>query len=179
LIQKIQCHEAASMTAPPTSGPRATAIPLIPDQTPSAIPRRSGGNASASRVSVSGVTIAPPIPWIARAETSRPVLGASAAAPEATVKSVIPPMNVRLRPILSPSAAPVRSSTAYERTYALTVHSSDWTDAPSSRWMLGSATLTTRLSSTTMNSPIETIVRVQARLRDVGMSAPSYLVSTN
>ena len=31
--------------------------------------------------------------------------------------------------------------------------------------MLGSATLTTRLSSTTMNRPIETIARVQARLR--------------
>ena len=55
LIQKIQCHEAAWTTAPPTSGPSATAIPLIPDQTPSATPRRAGGNASASSVSVSGV----------------------------------------------------------------------------------------------------------------------------
>ena len=39
LIQKIQCHEAAWMTAPPTSGPSATAMPLMPDHTPSAIPR--------------------------------------------------------------------------------------------------------------------------------------------
>ena len=45
------------MTPPPTSGPSATAMPLMPDQTPSATPRRSGGNASASSVSVSGVTI--------------------------------------------------------------------------------------------------------------------------
>jgi hypothetical protein len=88
LIQKIQCQEAIWMTAPPTSGPSATAMPLIPDQTPSATPRRSGGKASASRVSVSGVTIAAPMPCDARAAISRPMLGASAAAAEETVKSV-------------------------------------------------------------------------------------------
>ena len=63
LIQKIQCQEAAWMTAPPTSGPSATAMPLIPDQTPSASPRWAGGKASASSVSVSGVAIAAPTPW--------------------------------------------------------------------------------------------------------------------
>jgi hypothetical protein len=43
LSQKIQCHEAAWTIAPPTSGPSATAIPLMPDHTPMAKPRRSGG----------------------------------------------------------------------------------------------------------------------------------------
>ncbi len=43
LSQKIQCHDAAWTMAPPTSGPRATAMPLMPDQTPMAKPRRSGG----------------------------------------------------------------------------------------------------------------------------------------
>ena len=62
LIQKIQCQLSVVMTAPPTSGPSATAIPPIADQTPSARPRRSSGNASASRVSVSGVAIAAPEP---------------------------------------------------------------------------------------------------------------------
>ena len=90
LIQKIQCHEAACTTAPPTSGPSATAIPLTPDQTPSAIPRRSGGKASASSVSVSGVTIAAPTPCVARAAISRPIDGASAAAAEDSVNSADP-----------------------------------------------------------------------------------------
>jgi hypothetical protein len=112
LIQKIQCQEMPCTTAPPTSGPIATAIPLMPDHTPIAIPRRSAGKAAASNVSVSGVTIAAPAPCTARAATSRSVLGASAAAAEAAVKIARPITNIRLRPKRSPSAAPVNSSTA-------------------------------------------------------------------
>ena len=63
LTQKIRCHEAACVRNPPTSGPAATPMPLIADHTPSASPRRSGGNASASSVRVSGVTSAAPTPW--------------------------------------------------------------------------------------------------------------------
>ena len=55
----------------------------MPDQMPSARPRFSAGNASLSSVSVSGATIAPPRPWIARAAISASVEGASAAAAEA------------------------------------------------------------------------------------------------
>src|ERR1700722_9344163 len=55
-------------TAPPTSGPIATAVPLTPDHTPIAIPRRSAGKAAASSVSVSGVRIAAPAPCTARAD---------------------------------------------------------------------------------------------------------------
>ena len=87
-------------------------MPLMPDHTPMAKPRRSGGKASASRVSVSGVAIAAPAPCVARATISRPMLGASAAAAEDTVNSAMPVMNIRLRPKRSPSAAPVSSSTA-------------------------------------------------------------------
>jgi hypothetical protein len=112
LIQKIQCHEPAWVTAPPTSGPSATAIPLIPDQKPRASPRRSGGKASASRVSVSGVAIAAPRPWLARAAIRSPMLGAAAAAAEESVNRPIPTMNIRLRPNRSPSAAPMSRNTA-------------------------------------------------------------------
>ena len=58
LIQKIQCHEMPSTTAPPTSGPIATARPEMPDHRPSTSPRRPAGNASESSVSVSGSTMA-------------------------------------------------------------------------------------------------------------------------
>ena len=113
LIQKIQCHEASWIIAPPTSGPSATAMPLIPDQTPIAMPRRSGGNASASSVSVSGVAIAAPTPWTARAAISRPIdRGERRSRRRRRVNSAIPAMNIRLRPNRSPSAAPVSSSTA-------------------------------------------------------------------
>ena len=39
--QKIHCHEIPSTTAPPTSGPIATARPAMPDHAPSASPRCS------------------------------------------------------------------------------------------------------------------------------------------
>ena len=64
LSQKIQCHEMPSTTAPPTSGPSATPRPEMPDHAPIASPRFSAGKASASSVSVSGVTIAAPTPWM-------------------------------------------------------------------------------------------------------------------
>ena len=87
LSQKIQCQEMPSTTAPPTSGPSATARPEMPDQAPIASPRLPGGNAVESSVSVSGVTIAPPAPCSARAAISAPVDGASAASADATVKT--------------------------------------------------------------------------------------------
>lgn len=62
LIQKIQCHEMPSTTAPPASGPSATPRPLTPDQMPSARPRLPAGNASDRSVSDSGITIAAPAP---------------------------------------------------------------------------------------------------------------------
>ena len=84
----------------------------MPDQAPSAMPRLSEGNAAERIVSVSGVTMAPPIPWAARAAISASIEGASAAAAEAEVNRPRPMMNMRRRPKRSPSAAPVRRKTA-------------------------------------------------------------------
>ena len=61
---------------------------------------------------MSGITIAPPTPCAARARSSAVALGASAAAADDNVKIPIPTENISLRPNRSPSAAPVRSSTA-------------------------------------------------------------------
>ena len=110
--QKIHCQEMPSTTAPPTSGPIATASPLIPPQAPRTSPRRSGETAALRIVSVSGVTIAPPTPWTARAAISHSIDGASAAAAEAAVKMPRPITNRRRRPNRSPRAAPVIKSTA-------------------------------------------------------------------
>ena len=70
LSQKIHCQEIPSTTAPPTSGPKAIARPPIPPQAPSARPRFSAGTAALRSVRVSGITIAPPSPWAARARLS-------------------------------------------------------------------------------------------------------------
>jgi hypothetical protein len=110
--QKIHCQEMPSTIAPPTSGPSATARPPMPPQAPSASPRRFGGTADERIVSVNGSTIAPPRPWTARAAISSFAEPASAAMADAPVKMVRPIANSRRRPKRSPSAAPVRSSTA-------------------------------------------------------------------
>ena len=151
-------------TAPPTSGPIATPRPLTPPQTPNAMPRRAGGTASESNVSVSGRTMAAPKPCTARAAISTSMLVDRAAAALATVNVASPMENIRRRPKRSPRAAPVRSSTANVSVYALTVHSSDWIDAPRLRRTEGSAVVTTRLSSVVMNRPRDTIASVHARL---------------
>ena len=113
--QKIHCQEMPCTIAPPTSGPSATARPPMPPQAPSARPRRFGGTAAERIVSVSGSTIAPPSPWIARAAISSFADPASAARAEPPVKIASPIANSRRRPKRSPSAAPVRSRTAKVR----------------------------------------------------------------
>ena len=66
--------------------------------------------------------------------------------------TVTPKMNIRRRPKMSPRRPPVTSSTANVSVYALTVHSSAASEACRSRWIDGSATFTTVLSSMIMNS---------------------------
>ena len=98
--------------APPTSGPIAIARPAIPPHAPRATARRSGGMAADRMVRVSGVTMAPPTPWMARARIRMSVEGASAASADPPMKIPIPMMKTRLRPNRSPSAAPVMRRTA-------------------------------------------------------------------
>jgi len=173
LIQKIHCHERPETTAPPTSGPSATARPPIPPQAPSATPRFSAGTADERMVRVSGVMIAPPTPWRARAATSASIEGASAAAAEASVKITSPIENIRLRPNRSPSAAPVRSSTAKVRVYALTVHSRLSMPAPRSFRITGRAVVTTRLSRVTTTRASEVTANVHS-VRLLGV--PPFIV---
>ena len=98
LTQKIQCHESASVSRPPATGPSATPKPEMADQMPSAAPRRSAGKAAVIIVSVSGMITAPPMPSIARAAISVPAFGASAPAADETVKRMTPAVKTRRRP---------------------------------------------------------------------------------
>jgi hypothetical protein len=92
LIQKIQREFSSWVTAPPMSGPQATARPAIPPQIPTTAPRRSLGNAAESRVRPSGMMIAAPMPWNTRKAMSAPAVGAKAQAADEMVKRARPQM---------------------------------------------------------------------------------------
>ena len=106
------------------------------------------------------------------------MLGASADAAEPAVKTAMPTRSIRLRPNRSPSAAPVRSRTAKVSVYAFTVHSSPESEAPRSALITGSAVVTTRLSSYTMNTATLVTTKVQkviarALISLISLAAPS------
>ena len=67
--QKIHGQSRPWATAPPTTGPASTAIPVTLLNIPSAQARRCGGNAADSRASASGSISAAPAPCTARAAT--------------------------------------------------------------------------------------------------------------
>ena len=110
--QKIQGQSRPWATAPPTTGPASTAIPVTLLNIPNAQARRCGGNAADSRASASGSISAAPAPCTARAATRVVAFWASAHPAEAAVNRPTPVASIRRRPSLSPSAAPVSSSTA-------------------------------------------------------------------
>jgi hypothetical protein len=66
LTRKIHSQPNASVSAPPTSGPTATANPVVAPQMPSAVPRSLAGNSWAMSASELANIIAPPAPWSAR-----------------------------------------------------------------------------------------------------------------
>jgi hypothetical protein len=64
------------------------------------------------RLSTCGIIVAAPMPWRKRKPMSAPAEGARPQPSEASVNSAIPPRNMRRWPRMSPSRAPVTSSTA-------------------------------------------------------------------
>ena len=63
LTKKIQRHDRPVVIAPPSTGPTATATPVIAPKTPNAMPRSRPWNACASSASEVANMIAPPMPW--------------------------------------------------------------------------------------------------------------------
>src|SRR5213076_1408015 len=77
-----------------------------------------------------------------------------------SANTTTPNRNIVRRPKMSPMRPPVTRRTANVKVYALTVHSSEEMDACRSRWIDGSATFTTVLSSMIMNSAKHIAARV-------------------
>ena len=110
LTRKIQRHDNASTSAPPTSGPVETATAVVAPQMPSAVPRSRPWNSCAISASEVPNIIAPPIPCAARETCRNSGSGANPQASDEAVKIASPSMNTSLRPTLSASD-PAASST--------------------------------------------------------------------
>ena len=76
LRKKIARQETYSASAPPTTGPMASASADTPAQVPIALPRSSGGKALVMIERVPGIMNAAPMPCTARPATSQPCDGA-------------------------------------------------------------------------------------------------------
>src|SRR5437868_10106593 len=76
LMKNTQRHDAASTSQPPTNGPIAPETPDSPAQTPTARPRSSWSTEASIRARLPGTSRAPATPWITRAATSAPAVGA-------------------------------------------------------------------------------------------------------
>ena len=114
--KKIHSHPSESTIAPPTSGPKATARPMVAPYTPMAMPRsRPAGNSWAIMASETANIAAPPTPWTPRAMFRKVGSLASPATSEEIEKIPKPMANTRLRPRRSASEPAVSTTAARVR----------------------------------------------------------------
>ena len=111
LIVKIDCHENASTSQPPNSGPEAVERPIIELKMPKAIPRSLPSKLVPIKANDSDMSADPPIAWIARKICNMPMVVDAASSPEPIVKITSPIININLRPYKSPSFAQINNKT--------------------------------------------------------------------
>ena len=172
LTRKIQRHDRPLVSAPPRTGPTATATPVTAPKTPNATPRSLPRNAFASSARPVANMIAPPTPWAARARLRNVEPEARPQSSEPSVKTTIPIENSSRRPKRSASEPAVSSSAASDSAYASITHCRSASEASNACSMSGRATFTIVTSSSSMNVPAATATRVH-HLR----SMPSTLSS--
>ncbi len=98
------------VSSPPAIRPTAAPAMLMAAYTP--IARFLGGPSGkvvVTRDSAVGATIAPPTPWMARAASSQASLVAKPPSSEASENRMMPAMNTRRRPSMSPARPPSSS----------------------------------------------------------------------
>ena len=99
LTRKIQRQESPSTSRPPTSGPIASAPPVIAPQTPSAMPRSRPWNSAASSASEAANIAAAPTPWAPRARSRTSAEGAAPQSAEQAVKRARPATKIAPAPV--------------------------------------------------------------------------------
>jgi hypothetical protein len=152
LTKKIQRHENACVSAPPSTRPTAEPPIAIAAQTPSALERSfPSANVVEMIESAAGEMSAAPKPCSARKPISIPEVVAMPFRNDATVKTTSPTRKSRFRPRRSPARPPSRRKPAKTSVYALITHCRLASVKPSEVWMCGRATFTIVASRTTMN----------------------------
>jgi hypothetical protein len=159
LTRKIARQFQSVVIRPPSTGPAATAMPVIAPQMPKAVPRSLPRKLWPSSASEVANTTAPPMPWPHRDRMSISGSWARPHSRDPSVKIVSPIANSRLRPYRSASTPEVSSSDARVRAYASRVHWTSLKDACSPDWIAGWATTTMVTSSSSMKVPRQTAIR--------------------
>ncbi len=113
--KKIHSHPSESVSTPPTSGPIATAPPIVAPQTPNAVARSRPVKAWARIASEVANSIAPPIPWTARASVSIVGVVARPQASDAPENRTRPITKTRRRPMMSATDPEISSRDASVR----------------------------------------------------------------
>ena len=114
LTRKIQRQPSDSVIRPPTSGPIATAPPVVAPQIPNAVPRSLPWNSWASSASETANIVAPPTPCRPRARMRKFAPGATPQSSEPPVNTITPTAKTDLRPSRSASEPAVSVSAASE-----------------------------------------------------------------
>lgn len=110
-MNSVQRQLRYSVSSPPSSSPTAAPEPATAPNTANAVARSlASGNVVVSRDSAAGASVAPAMPWIARAMTSTAKLGEMPPSSEAPAKTKSPMMNIRFRPTRSARRPPNSSS---------------------------------------------------------------------
>ncbi len=110
LTKKIHRHDRLWRISPEITGPNVPPSPATPPKMPSALARSlPSGNSSAVSPNAAGAAMASAAPWAKRLATSIPEVTAAPLSAEATAKTLMPMMNIRLRPTRSASRPPSRS----------------------------------------------------------------------
>ena len=100
------------VSAPPISGPTATAAPIVPPKIPNAVPRSRGGNAPAIRASEHANMHAAPVPCTARARLSMSGVVDRPQTSDAALNTASPRTNTSRRPTRSASEPNVSRNAA-------------------------------------------------------------------
>ena len=112
LTKKIQRQDRPLVRMPPSTGPIATATPVVAPNAPKATPRSLPVYVVPRIASEVANIAAPPMPWPARAIARNSMLGARPQSSEPIVKSAVPITKTLRRPKMSASEPAVSSSAA-------------------------------------------------------------------
>ncbi len=157
---------------PPSNGPKAVATPATAPHTAKALARSDPSKVLERMARVAGSISDAPMPSITASPTSNvPTEVASDATSDPMPKSADPMMNMRRAPYTSPRRPPMMRNVANVNEYPVTTHWSVGRSVSSSRWIVGSDTLSTELSRTMINTAMTTMPRVTQR-RGSGVPAP-------